>query len=190
MSTPSRVRAGVRSVLWASCLAGLVLAAACSGGDGDGATDDAAEVTVSTEAPATTAPKSVPPGAIEVGFGDLEVGQCFDTIDDPVVTELAVWVLDCTTPHTYEVYDQFGYDGDTPEKGGYPGVEVVKDWSERACHDRFEAFVGTRWTVSELEIQLWWPTEESWARGDDEIICTVLEEDRDPVTGTLRGAAR
>ena len=88
------------------------------------------------------------------------------------------------------MYDQFDYDGDEPDGGGYPGIDVVQDWAERACHDRFEAFVGKRWTVSMLEIQLWWPTEESWRRGDDTIICAVREENGDRVTGTLRGAAR
>ena len=166
-----------------------VFAAACSGGDGDSAGDDP-EVTASTEAPVTTEPPGVPPGAVELGFGDLEIGQCFDTIDDPVVTELAVWALDCATPHTFEVYDQFDYEGETPDGGGYPGIQVVQGWSEQACHDRFEAFVGKRWTVSELEIQLWWPTEESWDRGDDTVICAVLEDNGERVTGTLRSAAR
>ena len=171
-----------------SCAALVLLAAGCSGGDAEEPTSGD-EVTASTEAPVTTAPPGVPPGAVELGLRDLEIGQCFETIDDPVVAELAVWALDCATPHTYEVYDLVEYDGDTND-GAYPGIDVVQDWSERACHDRFEAFVGTRWTLSELEIQLWWPTEESWARGDDTVICAVLEESGDLVTGTLRGAAR
>ncbi len=186
------IRRLLRPTFLTSCLATtLVFAAACSGGDADSPpSGDDPEVTASTEAPVTTAPPGVPPGAVELGFGDLEVGQCFDTIDDIVVGELAVWALDCATPHTFEVFDQFDYDGEQGEDGAYPGIDVVQEWSERACHDRFEAFVGKRWTVSELEIQLWWPSEESWDRGDDTVICAVLEDSGERVTGTLRGAAR
>lgn len=167
----------------------LLVAAGCSGGD-DPAPDDGAEQTASTDTAPTTTPSTVPPDAIETGFDDLDVGQCFDTIDDPSATDLAVWTFDCAIPHTFEVYDRIDYEGERVEGGSYPGIAAVQDWSEQACHDRFEAFIGTRWTLSELEIQLWWPTEESWGRGDRSVICAVLPERGGTVTGTLRGAAR
>ncbi len=178
-----------RAVVALSALVLVFGALGCSGGDADDGGAHDAEQTTTTEAPVTTVPPGVPPGATEIGFADLETGGCFEVIDDPVVSDLAVWSVDCATPHTFEVYDQFTYEGDTDD-GGYPGAAAVQDWSERACHDRFEAFVGTRWTLSELEIQLWWPTEESWDRGDDTVICAALEESGDKVTGTLRGVAR
>lgn len=186
----SRSRRTLRLTLAVPCLAlSLVVgAASCSGGD-EPADGDGGEVTTTSEAPVTTAPPGVPFGAVETGFGELETGQCFETMDDPTVAELAVWTVGCDTPHTYEIYDQLEYDGEV-DGGRYPGTAAVQDWSETACHDRFEAFVGKRWTVSELEIQLWWPTEESWGRGDDTVICAVLEESGDKVTGTLRGAER
>ena len=38
-----------------------------------------------------------------------------------------------------------GRGGDGAGRGtDYPGVATVQDWSEQACYDRFEAFVGVR----------------------------------------------
>lgn len=169
-------------------LAAAVLAAGCNDGGGEEQSDPTPST---TEAVATTAPSGRPPGAVETGLRDLETGQCFDTIDDLQVRDLAVWVLDCSTPHTYEVYDVMTYDGEGAGGGTpYPGVATVQDWAEQACFDRFEAFVGVRWTLSELDIEVWWPSEESWGRGDRKVICTVLSDSGDPLTGTQRSVAR
>ena len=56
--------------------------------------------------------------------------------------------------------------------------------------DGFEAFVGVRWTLSELDIAVWWPSEESWARADRTIVCTVMSDTGDQLTGTQRGTNR
>lgn len=169
-------------------LAAAVMAVGCNDGGGEAQPDSSPST---TEAVATTAPSGRPPGAVETGLRDLETGQCFDTIDDLQVRDLAVWVLDCATPHIYEVYDVVTYEGEGAGGGTpYPGVATVQDWAEQACFDRFEAFVGVRWTLSELDIEVWWPSEESWGRGDRKVICTVLSDSGDPLTGTQRGIAR
>ena len=137
--------------------------------------------------PATTAPPGRPDGAVEVGFRDLETGQCFDPIEDSRVDELAVWVLDCELPHTHEVYDVVTYEGEGAGPGtSYPGVATVQDWAEQTCFDRFEDFVGVRWTMSELDIEVWWPSEDSWARADRSVICTVMSDSGDQLSGTRR----
>ena len=100
---------------------------------------------------------------------------------------LAVWALDCALPHTHEVYDVLTYEGEGAGPGtSYPGVATVQDWSEQACFDRFEDFVGVRWTVSELDIAVWWPSEDSWARADRSVICTVMSDSGDQLVGTRR----
>ena len=159
--------------------------------DGDGATGSDGETTTSApaEVGVTTAPAGPPPGASEVGLRDLEPGDCFDLVDDPVAADRAVWLIDCAEPHSHEVYEVVDYEGE--DAGGgmpYPGVPVVQNWAEEACYDRFEAFVGTRWTLSELEIEVWWPSEESWDLMDRSVICTVFSPTGDPLTGTQRGA--
>ena len=171
-------------------LVGCLLAVtACSGGG-----DEGGERTTTTTAPAgdagaVTAPAGPPPGATEAGLRDLEVGNCFDLVDDPVAADRAVWLLDCAEPHTHEVYDVVEYEGEGAGGGmPYPGVPVVQNWSEEQCYARFEGFVGTRWTLSELEIEVWWPSEESWDLMDRSVICTVFSPSGDPLTGTQRGA--
>jgi hypothetical protein len=180
---PSRI---LRSATPLVCA--LAALAGCSGDD------DAASTTTAPEQPEvveTTAPPGRPPGAVDTGLRDLRTGQCFDTIDEPTVESVAVWVVDCETPHGYEVYDVVTYEGEGAGRGtDYPGVAVVQDWSEQACFDRFEAFVGVRWTLSELDIAVWWPSEESWARADRTIICTVMSDTGEDLTGTQRGTER
>lgn len=163
-----------------------LLVGGCSGDDGDGAAGEDQVSTTSTM-PATTAPPGRPEGAVEVGFRDLETGQCFDPIEDSRVDELAVWVLDCELPHTHEVYDVVTYEGEGAGPGtSYPGVATVQDWAEQTCFDRFEEFVGVRWTMSELDIAVWWPSEDSWARADRSVICTVMSDSGDQLSGTRR----
>jgi hypothetical protein len=176
-------------VLTAAVVAATATLTGCSGGDGSSeATTTAPE---STEVVETTAPPGRPAGAVDTGLRELRTGQCFDTIDDPAVQDLAVWVVDCETPHGYEVYDVVTYEGEGAGRGtDYPGVAIVQDWSEQACYDRFEAFVGVRWTLSELDIAVWWPSEESWARADRTIVCTVMSDTGDQLTGTQRGTNR
>jgi len=181
------MRTGPRTLLL--LLAAAVGLASCSGG-GDG---DSTTTTTSSGADqtATTAAPGAPPGAEVEGLREVETGQCFDTIDQADAAESAVYLLDCTGPHAFEVYDVIDYEGDGAGRGTpYPGTATVQNWSEQACYDRFEAFVGIRWTLSELDIQVWWPSEQSWERGDRTVICTVLSATGDPLTGTQRGTAR
>jgi hypothetical protein len=169
----------------AACLAVL---SACSG-DGEDGGGDGTTTAPEARPGATTAPAGPPPGATEAGLRDLEVGNCFDLVDDPVAADRAVWLLDCAEPHSHEVYDVVEYEGEGAGGGmPYPGVAVVQNWSEDQCYQRFEGFVGTRWTLSELEIEVWWPSAESWDLMDRSVICTVFSPTGDPLTGTQRGA--
>lgn len=182
--------ASVPGAAVAAALALAVLVGSCSGDDGAEESADG-DGTSSTSAPTSAAPGMVPEGAVEAGLRELAAGDCFDPIADPAVTDLAVWRVDCEVPHTHEVYDVVPYEGEGAGGGTpYPGAAVVQDWSEQACFDRFEAFVGVRWTVSELDIAVWWPSEESWGRGDRSVVCAVVSQTGDRLTGSQRGTAR
>ncbi len=175
-------RSAVAALVWLV----VMVALACSsedGSEGSGGTSTTASSVVET-----TAAPAPAPGSVTTGLRELEVGQCFDRIDDAVATDRAVQVLDCATPHTYEVYDVITYTGDGAGRGtDYPGEAAVQNWAEQACFDRFEAFVGVRWTVSELDIEVWWPSAESWARADRGVICTVMSDTGEELTGSQRG---
>lgn len=126
-----------------------------------------------------------------MGIRDLEVNDCFDSLSDPNSADRAVWKLNCGDPHTFEVFSVIGYEGDGSGRGvPYPGATVVQNWSEQACYAQFEPFVGVRWTISELDIKVWWPSNESWDRNDRQVVCTVMPTNGTSLTGTQRGVAR
>lgn len=179
-------RSKQRSVLALLAVA-LLLTAGCTGDDkGTTTTSDPAPSTN----PPTTAAQGPPVGAVETGWSDLEVGSCFDPIDDPAADDLAVWSIACELPHRYEVFDIFEYTGEGAGGTAYPGVAVVQNGAEEQCFSRFESFVGTRWTLSELDIAVWWPSEDSWARGDGSVICAVVDNTGRRLEGTQRASNR
>ena len=61
--------------------------------------------------------------------------------------------------------------------------------AEEFCAEAFAEFVGVDYNESELEINLLYPTGESWAEGDRELVCLVYDPEG-PTVGTLAGAAR
>ena len=73
--------------------------------------------------------------------------------------------------------------------GEYPGDQAVIDASDTFCYDQFATFVGLTYDESTLELASFYPTPESWAEGDHEIMCFISSPDGQ-VTGTLAGAAR
>jgi hypothetical protein len=163
----------------------VVVSTSCSSGDSSSGRS------TTTARPTTTAAAGPPAGATAEGLRSLKAGQCFDLpADDPEAEDRAVWVVDCSQPHTHEVFDVVTYAGPVLKGGGYAGTAAVQDWAEQACYDRFEPFVGIPWTRSDLEIETWWPSEESWGRSDRTAICTVFPQNGGRTTGTQRGAGR
>lgn len=137
----------------------------------------------------TTVQTGPPPGSELVGIVDLDSGNCFDPVTDPGSADRAVWKLNCGDPHVYEVFGVIDYDAKGSGGGmPYPGVPVVQDWSEQMCYAQFEPFVGVRWTISELDIKSWWPSNESWDQGDRQVVCTVMSTNGTLLEGTQRGS--
>ena len=130
-------------------------------------------------------------GATQAGLRDISAGQCFELPrNDAAADNRAVWVVDCNGPHTYEVYDVITYGGTEPKGGAYPGIDAVQAWSEQACFDRFQGFVGIPWTRSSFDIQSWWPSDESWAQGDRSDVCALFAESGGRVSGSQRGVGK
>ena len=136
-------------------------------------------------APPTTAPSdgpTVPDDAEQVGWADLEVGQCIPYID----WEEDVYyvpVVSCDEPHTDEVYLTFDIDD-----GDFPGDEEVSRIADERCIAEFETFVGHAYADSVLDFYWSVPTQRTWRMGDREVVCIVYSYE--DVTGTLQGAAR
>jgi hypothetical protein len=112
---------------------------------------------------------------------DVNVGDCFDDADSTSDEISDVPAVPCAEPHDNEIYYLFDLAGDE-----YP-VDTP-DQADAGCYDPFTTFVGIDVESSALDYYPIYPTAETWATGDREVICVVF--DTVPTTGTLAGAAR
>ena len=141
-----------------SVLLVLLVAAACSGDDGDGASP--------TSAPRVTAPDQ-PPASLY----DLETGDCFSGLGRN--QDLRVRVRGCTQPHQAEVYGALELTG-----ARFPGVEVLRQRAATQCAQRFAGYTGDpAGPGTELAFVEIVPTLDSWAAGDRRALCVALGVD-------------
>ena len=189
-SRPPRRIAG--PVFGAIAMALVVATPACSSGDErvDPTSTTAAPGEITT-APSTTAPVGPPIGAVAEGLRSVQAGQCYvPPKNDPDAEDVAVWIVDCGVPHSHEIVDVVNYDGPVGKGGRYPGSGFIQEWADEACAARFESFVGTPWTRSDLELEMWWPSPDSWDRSDRRVICAVFDPTGATTTATFRGTRR
>jgi hypothetical protein len=113
----------------------------------------------------------------------IAVGDCLN--DGGVEGEVSeVAKIDCSEPHDSEAYASIMIDD-----GDFPGEQAVTDQAAADCTTEFNSFVGVDYQDSELDFAYYYPTEESWANGDREILCLIVDPEG-KATGTLEGAAR
>ena len=96
--------------------------------------------------------------------------------------------IPCDQPHQAEVYLLVDYPAgsDAP----FPGRETVAQFADGRCVGAFEPYVGLSYDVSEIFVTYLYPIENSWPRGDREVVCILYYEDGREVIGSLRGAER
>lgn len=124
-------------------------------------------------------------GEGETGVFTLQVGDCLN--DSAAQSEVSTLpVVDCDEPHDSEIYASVLMEGDE-----YPGTDATVQFAESACYDRFEDFVGIPQDESKYGYGTLYPTLESWAGGDREVLCRIVLGDGNgsPVLteGSLRG---
>lgn len=113
----------------------------------------------------------------------IKVGDCLnDATSSATVTTAPI--VPCSQPHDSEAYKSI-----VMKNGGYPGADAVKAQADQGCAEAFPAFVGISYDDSKLSVSYYYPTSDSWANGDREILCTIYD-DGVKTTGTLKGAAR
>lgn len=130
----------------------------------------------------TLATTSIPDG--EVDAFSIVVGDCLNdaTVSDEVTT---LPFVDCSQPHDSEVFARTEVVGDT-----FPGNEQLETQLTEFCRgDAFTDFVGTAYRDSMYDTSGYFPSTQSWASGDRELLCTVWDPEGQ-VTGTLAGIAR
>ena len=118
----------------------------------------------------------------------LEVGDCFDDWDGATaqtgsqeITDVPI--VECAEPHDNEIYSM----EDLPD-GSYPGNAAVEEAVVEMCYDGFEAFVGLPYEESTLDFGWLFPTADSWADGDREVVCFVYDYELAKLTGSMANA--
>ena len=92
----------------------------------------------------------------------------------------------CSQPHDNEVYAVFDV-----SLSAYPDSEdAMFEHALEQCLDRFAGFVGIAYESSELDILTLYPTPESWARNDREVVCAVYDMNNTQLVGSARDVGR
>jgi len=167
-------------------LAVALLASACSDGDGaDASTEstlpDDTALDLATTAPPTTSAEPV--GEVVSRYA-LNVGDCVNVYDElDVITRVP-----CEEPHEREVFHAEQHPA--PHGEPYPGDREMQRYALSVCYAQFEAFAGTLYEVSRLDIGAITPNktnfEDSKARYRG-ITCYVQDASRAPLVGSMRG---
>jgi hypothetical protein len=121
---------------------------------------------------------------------DIQVGDCMAEPEGDEVFD--VDVVPCSEEHEYEFY--YEYELDLGDDYATASAEMDAD-ADQKCYDAFADFVGIPFEESaSLYYSYYVPSVESWADGDRQIQCMVLEGDENgnvvPVTGSLKGSKR
>lgn len=181
--TAPRKRA--RSLGVVAVLGLVVLTGACRDGDGADASTDAVPDDTTIEATTTEVPttSTAPVGEV-VSRYSLQVGDCVNVYDDlDVITRVP-----CDQPHDREVFHTEQHPA--PHGEPYPGDREMQRYALSVCYAQFQAFAGTLYEVSRLDIGAITPNktnfEDNKARYRG-ITCYVHDTSRAPLVGSMRG---
>jgi hypothetical protein len=121
-------------------------------------------------------------GGGSVDAFNVKVGDCFnDTFGyDEEVT--SVPGVPCSDPHDNEAFATFDVELDS-----YPDEDAMGQLAYDSCLTRFESFVGIDYESSVLEINMMYPTTESWAANDREVVCAVFDMNGEKLVNSARG---
>lgn len=116
----------------------------------------------------------------------LEVGDCVDLPETGVDSVSRLDTHTCDEPHEAEVFSvgDLGSGSDP-----YPGSEAVDEMIFEACAPDFDAYVGTAFDDSELEVFTIYPIEENW-EFDQEYVCLAQLSGRSTLTESIRDSGR
>ena len=122
------------------------------------------------------------------GTGDdvfsIKVGDCLN--DGDASGEVStVPIVQCSEPHDSEAYDAGNLDD-----GDFPGQDAIDQAAEVLCGPSFTTFIGLDYGASVYDYSYYFPTEQSWAAGDREVLCAAYADDLSKITGTLKGINR
>jgi hypothetical protein len=185
---------------------GLAVAGCSDGGDLEELVAGTGGSAASSSSTASSAPSSSSPSAsttgstttststtveageeddeVEVSVLELQVGQCFEEPTSATEVE-TVFVVPCTTAHTYEVFAVWELAGGP----AYPGDDAVVQQADAGCLERFAPYVGADFATSALTYSFLYPLEREWTSvGDRGVACFAYRVDGAPLTATVAGS--
>ena len=117
----------------------------------------------------------------------LTIGDCFNLEDSASVD--AVPVIPCSDPHEFEAYASVRMDAET-----YPGETDTVAEADARCGLAFEGYVGMplqqAYDEGLYDYTSFYPSTESWALGDREILCMVYATDESGGAKTVTGSLK
>lgn len=173
MSVASRAR-----IATAAIVTGLVVAACQSGA--------AAESSGAGPADSRPSPSDDAGRGVETSIFDIVSGDCFSIASLEEIE--TVRVVPCDQPHVYEVFAVVEHPAGEDEP--YPGRDDTLEYSDAACRDEFEPYVGASYETSDLFITSVYPSAATWSLGDRAITCMLRAEDERRLTGSARDSGR
>ena len=116
------------------------------------------------------------PATPDDGAFDLTIGDCFN-LDGATQVE-SVPVIPCDEPHDFEAYASLRMDA-----ANYPGEADTVAEADARCGQAFDGYVGMAlqdaYDQGLYDYSSFYPSTESWALGDREILCMVYATDDD-----------
>jgi hypothetical protein len=170
---------------------GAVLALALAAGCSDDAPAGGATTTSTTSQPVGATTTSAGAPAIvgdPINVYTLALGDCFNryaTGTDTITTRVP-----CDAEHEGEVFATLVHPA--PFGDPWPGADALQQYGLRLCYQKFEAFAGIIYELSELGIGVLTPPQANW---DDAkaryrgITCYVQRNSAKPLVGSMRGKA-
>lgn len=111
-----------------------------------------------------------------------EVGSCVIMAELEDASLFDFPTVPCDEEHDAEVIHTF--DVDDPE---FPGEDDLQDHAGAVCEPVFEAYIGSDFWSSSLDMYLFWPSSYTWNTFNDrEIICIAYTMDGSMVTESFR----
>ncbi|MFP4513827.1 MAG: septum formation family protein [Acidimicrobiales bacterium] len=122
----------------------------------------------------------------------LEVGTCFEDLDDPPLQAFErgeqVGIVPCDVPHRYELYAEVSLPAETGEP--WPGEAAVEERARLACAEAFERFVEIEWEESGLDYLVLTPSASRWDHGEALASCALFDLGLTPLVGSMAGSGR
>lgn len=115
----------------------------------------------------------------------VKTGECFLT-PTAVKTQLGkIERIDCSKPHGSEAYALPHYPAG--HQANYPGDDAITKFSQAACAQAFQGYVGVSYLDSSLFDTFLAPSPRSWQDDDRTVICFVTDAGKQ-MTGSVKGS--